>query len=62
MKNSINFIGTIYYSNGYDIVLSTLDENGNLKWVKKFNINSSNLSAGLRLKINSIKIFYYRLF
>jgi hypothetical protein len=46
----IKFLGNPLTASGYDILLSTLDENGILKWVKKFNINSSNLSAGLGLK------------
>ncbi len=53
MKNSLSFVGNSLTANGYDIVLSTLDENGNVKWIKKFNINSSNLCAGLDLKINA---------
>jgi hypothetical protein len=53
MKDSLSFIGNSLTANGYDIVLSTLDEDGSLKWVKKFNINSSTLSAGLDLKINA---------
>ncbi len=55
MKNSLNFLGNILSASGYDILLSTLDENGILKWVKKFNINSSTPSAGLGLEINSYK-------
>jgi hypothetical protein len=55
MKNSINFLDSFLSANGYDIVLSTLDENGNIKWVKKFNINSPTLSAALDLKINAYK-------
>jgi hypothetical protein len=34
MKNSLNFAGNPLTANGYDILLSTLDENGNIKWVK----------------------------
>ncbi len=53
MQDSLNFAGNPLTANGYDILLSTLNENGNIKWVKKFNINSSNLSAGLGLNISS---------
>ena len=50
---SIDFIGTNIIATGSDIALANLDENGSLKWVKQFNINSSNLCAGLGIKINS---------
>jgi hypothetical protein len=53
MENSLNFVGNLLSASGYDILLATLNENGNLKWVKKFNINSNTLSAGLGLNIGS---------
>jgi hypothetical protein len=63
MKNSLNFLGNILSASGYDILLSTLDENGILKWVKKFNINSSTPSAGLEVRNKLIsKHSHYRLF
>jgi hypothetical protein len=52
-NETIDFIGTNLSTLGSDIALASLNENGNLKWVKKFNINSSNLSAGMDLTINS---------
>jgi hypothetical protein len=53
MQDSLNFAGNPLTAIGYDIFFSTLNENGIIKWVKKFNINSSNLSAGLGLNISS---------
>lgn len=55
INDSINFIGNLLSANGYDIVLSSLNENSTLKWVKKFNINSSTLCGILGIEINSNK-------
>jgi hypothetical protein len=49
-SDTLNFLGNSLPIAGYDILLSTIDENGGLKWVKKFNINSTSLVAGLDIK------------
>jgi hypothetical protein len=53
LTDSISFLDTSLSISDNDIVLSTLDENGTLKWVKKFNINSPTLSSGIGIKINN---------
>jgi hypothetical protein len=55
ISDSLDFIGNNLFATGYDIILAALNENGNLKWIKKFNLNSSALCAGLGLKNNSEK-------
>jgi hypothetical protein len=58
ISDSLDFIGNNLFATGYDIILAVLNENGNLNWIKKFNLNSSALCAGLGLKINSEKSIF----
>jgi hypothetical protein len=52
-SESLQFIGTNLIITGHDIGVAKLNANGNLIWVEKFNLNSTNLSSGLALKVSS---------
>jgi hypothetical protein len=53
VSDTLDFLGNILPISGWDILLSTIDENGGLIWFKKFNINSNSISAVMSSKINS---------
>lgn len=53
ISDNLNFIDTLLNVSGNDIVLATLSEDGNLKWVSQFNLNSTSLSGILGIKINA---------
>jgi hypothetical protein len=49
-SDTLNYLNAFLPISGYDIILSTINENGNLKWVEKFNLNSTTLVAGIDIK------------
>jgi hypothetical protein len=49
LNDTINFLGNTLSIEGNDVILSTISENGELDWVKKFNINSTTQVSGLGL-------------
>lgn len=48
--DTINFLNNTIPNLGYDIILSSIDENGTLNWLKKFNMNSATLVVGHDIK------------
>jgi hypothetical protein len=56
-SDSLNFAGTYLNFSAYDIMIASIDQNGNLKWFKKFNINSASMIAGVELKNSNDELF-----
>jgi hypothetical protein len=57
VSDTLDFLGNNLPISGWDILLSTIDENGSLIWFKKFNINSNSICAVMSSKINSDRTF-----
>jgi hypothetical protein len=53
ISDTVNFLGNLIPSNGYDILIVTLNENGGFKWAKNFKLNSNNIVMGADIKSDS---------
>jgi hypothetical protein len=53
-SDTVNLFGSTLNLAGFDIVLSKIDANGNLKWIKKFDLNSNTIVVGHKIKYATI--------
>jgi hypothetical protein len=53
ISDTLDILGINIPIAGYDILVATIDQNGNLKWIKKMNINSNTLVVGLDVKLTT---------